>query len=483
MYNLAYNLLIDKVIKRKIRIFSILARSSSPLSIDLLINNSGSSRRTITNYITSFNTEKPYGMEIMISSTNEVALANTAPSAISAYINHITQENVLFYIIEHLYSGTTETIESLSDKLYTSESSIKRYLQHLKTELKKYDLNIQTSPYIDIIGNQSTVRLFFFRYFRYVHDSYFLRIKPNQSLTISTILSSIIAESGYALDIDYPKAIYWFAIFQHQIKNGYTLTLPESVLNLHRNSSSFLRFKKVFIPNFKSFISEEELSESELIFAFLVRLDALRYESNSVYFMEDYLSELNQFESLVSEFLMKNKLHPGLYHELKLSLQAYLLNTTFLSDLSPCFQKIDSELHTQVKNNYPDILNDWLSILVDYKQNFDFLHDVAISLSLITISYMQQTKAPKKILFSFSGEASTINYYKSIALKVIPRDAEVHFIFNKLITDTLLKNLSIDVCIVNFIVSSPITVCPLIQLSTVPIETEWAILLSYLYEI
>lgn len=483
MYDLTYNLLVDRVAKKKALIFSLIATSPVPVSINYLEEHSKFSKRTISDYIVLFNSEQPYGMEISLNGKNKFSLQAKKPSAISLYLNTITEANPLFNIIELIYSSTTETVDSLVEKLYLSHSSVKRYLSHLKNELKKYKLRLQLTPNIELRGDECTIRYFFFRYFRYVFDNSVLPTQPHQTEMVYNTLSKLIDDSGFALSIDYTRAVNWISIFEQRIKNGYSVHFPEHIMNLHRNSDSFSRFKKAFIPNFKNNPNINSISEHELMYVYIMRLDTLTYERHSTFFYADYTSELAHFEPLVSDFFAKQVLHPGLYINLKIALQAFLMNTTFLTDLAPFFQELDNELHIQVQHNHQEILNNWLTVLNQHDMKFEFLKDVAVGLTLITISALQMSsKKDLKVLFSFSGDPSTITYYKSIAIKVVPRDAEVIFVFNKQLTNEFLDMLSIDVCIVNFRIQDTITACTLVRLSPIPLEVEWLTVLSYLYD-
>lgn len=482
MYDLTYNLLVDRVSKRKAQIFSILATSPIPLDVKFLIHQTNFSKRTISDYITEFNKERPYNMELSQNSKNEFTLKTKDPSSISLYLNAITENNPLFFIIERIYDNTFDTIESLSDHLYLSDSSVKRYLAHLKKELNQYDLNLALTPHINIVGDEITIRYFFFRYFRYVFDNSLLPIEAHQTNSVYQTIAKLISESGFALSIDYTRVSNLISIFEQRIKNGHDVLLSENIKKLHRDSDSFARFKRAFLPNFENNPDIGLLSENELMYAYILRLDALTYENQSTFFYADYGSQLAQFEPIVSNFLTQYHLHPGLYINLKITLQAFLMNTTFLTDLAPYYQELDKELHKQIQLSYPDMLKDWLEILDTHKITFKFVNDVAVSLTLITTSFLQMTsKKDLKVLFSFSGDPASIGYYKSTALKVVPRDAEVIFLFNKELNDELLTLLSIDICIVNFRIQAPISVCKVVKLSPIPLEVEWFSLLSTLY--
>lgn len=482
MYDLTYNLLVDRVAKRKAQIFSLLATSPVPLDVNFLVSQTNFSKRTISDYITAFNTERPYNMELPQNSQNEFTLKTKDPSSISLYLNAITENNPLFSIIELIYGNTTETIETLADHLFLSDSSVKRYLSHLKKELKKYDLNLTLTPKIDIVGDEITIRYFFFRYFRYAFDNSFLPIKEHQTTLVYQTISKLISDSGFALSIDYTRVSNLISIFEQRIKTGYTVHISENVKALHRDSDSFRRFKRAFLPNFEKKLDTGLLSEDELMYAYILRLDALTYESQSTFFYADYESQIAQFEPVVSKFLTQSNLHPGLYINLKIILQAFLMNTTFLTDLAPYYQELDKELHKQVHLSYPDMVTDWLALLDKHQMKFKFVKDVAVSLTLITTSFLEMSsKKDLKVLFSFSGDPASIGYYKSTALKVVPRDAEVIFLFNKELNDEILDLLSIDICIVNFRIQAPISVCKIVKLSPIPLEIEWFSLLSTLY--
>lgn len=481
MNQLGYNLLIDKGIKRRIMMLINLVGSTMPLSLDYLAELSGASKRTLLFDISHFNEENLFEMQITKNDRNELTLTYKNPMLIPEYIDTISKDSPLFTIIESCFSGHVKSIEETADDLFLSITSLKKYLTILKRVLKNFDLQLQLSP-LEITGNESAIRYFYFHYFRYANDHYNLLIREDQSISVHKVANILVTDFGLVLNIDYNRLLTWLVVFEQRIKLGRFTYISEDIIEKHRLSPSYIKFKNAFLFSFHANQYLNNLPESELIYAFITRLDTIYYETKAAYFMEDYSHNLLKYETCINDFFRLNNLHVGINIDLKTALQAYLSNTESLSDLTSHFQQINEELLLQVKEHHSSMHTDWHELLIENKFNFQYPLDIAAKLTLITVSFLKNNRKTKKILFSFTGEPAALIFYKSVAIRVIPSDMEAIFIFNESINDHLIKKRSIDLCVHNYVLQEEITLCKSIKLSNVPKENEWIYLLTTLFK-
>lgn len=482
MNQLFHNLIIDKKLKRLIVLLNTLVNRNIPISLDYLAELSGTSKRTLLFDISQFNKESPFEMKIIKNDREELTLICENPLLVPKYIDDISKNSPLFAIIESCYSGQINSIEETSENLFLSVTPLKKHLIALKEILKNFDLQLQLSP-LEITGNESAIRYFYFQYFRYANDNYNLIIREDHFIGVHQVVNNLMTDFGLVLNVDYNRLLTWLSIFEQRIKLGRINYIPEDIIEKHRFSPSYIKFKNAFLFSFHSNQYLKNLPESELIYAFITRLDTIFYETKAAYFMDDYSHNLLKYETCVNDFFRLYSLHAGIDIDLKTSLQAYLSNTESLSDLSPHFQQINKELLSYVQEHHSSLQNDWYELLLENKFSFQYPLDIAAKLTLITVSFIQDNRNKKKILFSFTGEPTALIFYKSIATRLIPSNLQAVFIFNEPITNHLIKKMSIDVCVHNYVLQEEIKLCKSIKLSSVPKENEWIYLLTTLFSI
>lgn len=481
MNTLAYKLIVDKTIKRKITIINTLSENRQPTKIDELVENLKISKKTLLVTISQINQEDIPGIHILLLSKNEIILKVNNPFEIRFYIDHLLKNSPLFTIIEFIYSGKIYTIQELSDILYISESGIRKHLELLKRIVREYSLTIQLTP-VDITGNETDIRYFYFQYFQYAHETSAVPLRPDQLESLYNTISSIHNEYGFVLNLDYHRIAHLLAVSEQRISLKHSIYLPPSIIEKYITSNSYLKFKQAFFEHFKDNPILNNLSEKELIHAFIVRLDSIIYEPNLAFYMDDFTFDLAKYDSLINNFFQNNNLHLGINNDLKFTLQAYLSNLSFLSDVTPLFQKTNEGIQIQISQNYETLKNNWYELLVASDLNFKFPMDIAVSLTLITVAQTYLFKqVTKRVLYVFTGEPATINYYKYLVLKVIPQNVQPFFVFNKPLNNTLLEKYSTDICVHNFSPQEKLIYCQSIQLSDVPKESEWSALLNILY--
>lgn len=476
--SLGYKLIVDKVIRRKINLLNTLQLHPKPVSE--IAQQFQVSVKTILSTVRELQYELPPDVSLEIIDSSVLYLKIHNFFAFSHYIKSLLNNNPLFQVIESIFQGDKKNIDDYAEDLFISEKTLRNYLSTLEQLLDTYQLSITKKP-LDIVGNEANIRFFYFNYFRYAHEQPLSKTTKNNAIATYNILDSLGKKYGTVLHVDYYRLLNWLQILERRLSKNNFIILDKKIIEKYSNTESFHIFRQGITHYFEHNPILKNIPQSEFIYAFIVRLGSIVYEDNTIFFMADYIEYTTQFELIASQFLKELKVHPTLHASLRIKIQCFLTNLTFLTDITPLFQKSNPELHNQVSKRYELILNTWKSLLNQYNQ-WLFPEDIAVNLSLITATHLKLNEySNKKVLIALSGEPAALNYFTAIAKKSLPKKMDCFFIFNKPITDDFLKMLSIDICIYNFNPIEKLTASTLIRLSDTPSEDEWHSLWDRLY--
>ncbi|MBP2098477.1 helix-turn-helix domain-containing protein [Enterococcus rivorum] len=477
MNEIGYKLIVDKRVKRRIDIVTLLLKAKQPKPITYLSKMCHSTDKTVSSEIKTINELLPNEIKIISKEFEGVYLIADNPFLLSGFISDQLDGNPLYEIIESIFLSEEKTLEDFSIETFISESTIRSYLNTLKKVLKEYSLSLRIKPFINIVGNEADIRFFFFQYFRHAHDSASILAETEQLAAVHNTITQLTKDFGLKLNLDYYRISHWLLIIEQRILTGHPIKLPIELLEKHEATFNFKNVKSAFYQQFSG-LPLGSISEEEFLFAFIVRLDGVIYEESTPFYMKDYKNYLAEFEPLIFYFFSENGLLPYVNADLRVMLQAFLVNTMFLSDITPGFQRVSSAIQQYVQSNYPEILNQWITTLTKNLMP-NYLHvkyplDLATSLTLITVAYIERyTTKKRNILFSLTGTPSSLNYFKTQLLNILPNGVNAHFIFNKPLTNSLLDALEIDTCVYNYHIDEPITYCQSLRMSNIPTETEW----------
>lgn len=468
MNDIGYDLILNKAIKRKVKILSVVQESLYPISLKKISKICNFSLKTIQNDIKNILEDMP-NLIRLVNDNDTISIEQSSYNdEITNHINEVIKDNPLFHIIESNFYGIKKDAVHYADELYISESSLKTYLQTLKTVLNEYNLSLSYSP-VTIYGPEINMRYFYFQYFRYAHKETAPVVKNEHYYLVSNTIKQMRNEFGSVLNIDYYRMLSWLFIFEERIKQKCFLKISNAVKENFMHKHSYLNFKMVVFDYFKDIGLSDFLTEDELFFAYITRLDTLIYEDDKPFISDDLFEFFNNFEKMVLAFLIQSKLPVSLNFKLKDTLQAYLTNVTVLSQLSPFFQKHPSRLKNIVEKKHPEVLKIWLNIL-NNESKFEYPYDMALNLTLLSVTKLFSRK---KILFMLTGEPVSITYYKNLALNCVPKNMEVTFLFNTPLTDDLLEQTEIDLCVYNFNTEQKLSSTKLFRLSDIPLESDW----------
>lgn len=461
MNEIAYDLLLDVAVKRKITILTLLLEADSPRALADIAKICDVSQKTLSRDAQDLIHLFP---NLIIFEKSSLFLASQSDSnPLLSYIENELKNNILFSIVEDTFYARSESIEYLSEKFFIAESTLRKHLNVLKKVLKKFNLTLNLSP-IEILGDEINIRYFYSRFFEQDPDF----IRNNHPETLYTFLKSLTHAESLILNVDYHRLICWAAVIEQRIKQSKTVYLKPEILEKYSNTYTISAIrtalnKSVETPLYNQF------SNSEIIFVFLISLDALGYDEKSNFFPEGFLSEMELFENVANQFFQDANLTYSLNFELKSIIKAFLINEKVLQDLSPLFQKNNSKFQELIEKKYPRTFSIWNTIL-ENDNTFVYKKDLAASLTSLTEARMTRSR---NILFVVSGNPAETTYYRYLANKYIPKTDKLFFISDQPIDEMLIGRLNIDIFISNFPLEYSNLNCMFFKFSRVPLEREW----------
>ncbi|WP_317946570.1 helix-turn-helix domain-containing protein [Carnobacterium maltaromaticum] len=487
MNRLMYKLITDKQAKRQVRILLILSSLLHPISLEELSEKTGVSERTLSNDLISLSSLTPVGLEINIVPRVGISLTYDPAISISNFILEIAENNSIFIIIDDLFTGKVKSIREYSERLFISETALRKKLSVLKKNLREYKLSLSLSPLM-IKGDEYNIRCFFFMYYKDTKHSSFITPNRNQISVHAAIIDILKEETEVALYTDYIRASHWLNIVERRIKNGFYISLPEELIIKQMKKNSYRRFKEVYITQLAKSLKIKSLNEDEVVFAFLIRMDTIVYRHTGLgKFILMYEEEIpkdiiNPFlELLFSEFNLTFKKDSELFELLK----AFLTNSFLLNQLTSLLQKNSFELNQKIKNTHPMLYKSCLELVIRSEltkyMNIEHFEDFSVRLTLILSTYVHNKNLEKKrVLFSLTGETAYLDYFIMLCNCYLPRNMDIYFSFDKEITPEYLIEKKIDVWIHNYHVQNyPLNIISY-QISSFPTFSEWSKLLSVL---
>lgn len=176
----------------------------------------------------------------------------------SAFFKQSTE----FNLIEEIYFHENHSLLSLADKLFVSESTIRRLIRKINKVLLPYEIQIGSTP-IKLFGNEQKIYSLMSRYF---FETYPRHDYPFPSLQLNTLQKIILSTAAKQNDnFNYPdveRLKLSIIIIITRLQNGNTL-------NIHIATPSNISdrvlfnpiYKKLFKTIFKIELNKETLSQ------------------------------------------------------------------------------------------------------------------------------------------------------------------------------------------------------------------------------
>lgn len=482
MNSFGRRLVLNTTTKRKMNLLDYLL--TGPKSIQETSNELKVSEKTVRRLVSFLEEELPKEIRLDVLRSSVLVLEVSDYFVYSSLMKSWASESPLYNIIETLFYSEHLTIGEYSDHLFLSETTIRTYLKQLETLVDEYKLKLNLSPVVSLVGDEENIRYFYFHF--YFYSGELIAENPRHQANAQGIynyLDYLSMEFQIPLYIDYTRLLIWMFVIETRLSQGNSVVLDEKLIGRHWNTHYFQQFLKAFNLFFSSNEIWKNGSKSELVYAYITRLSTVVYEDGKPYFMGEYIKELENFEVIVSNFLKKFDVNRVVYSEMEFKLKSYLANLFFLSESTTLHQKIVIE--PDFPSTYESVYQLWLELLED--SEWAYKKDVALNLTYIVCSsFMKKDYKYKNILFVLTGEPVLIPYYKQLIHRLLPQEANAHYLFNKPISKDLLQALDIDIIISNIALNLnkiQEKQCTLIRLSDNPDEKEWAALVKKLYKV
>lgn len=461
MRKLYMDLVTDKKAIRLIHLIYFLADTSDLLTMEDVAVNLGVTKKTLKSDLALLQEYSPV-IDGFVQVKKETIIFNRDSTyTIEEILSDLIDQQPLFTLLSALLDGKEYSIETWCDRIWLSERTLRRYLPHLTEVLERYNLTLQLSPYLALIGNEADIR---YLYFDYTSQ----RGWREEDVHLDKMVEKFYYEFQEAflkkyqkvLTLDANRAKMWHHVILQRVEKQLYIPPKQDQHQKYAMTDRFEVFSEIYSQLMKKYFSIEYLPYEEHIYAYITTLASVIYlppegDLYPINLTRKPLHE-NQFD-VIFDFAGAIPLDPLRKKEMLHCVNSFLENLSLLSRVTPLFQRNSFELNDYAKTEYSSIYHACLVRLKEVKLAHEaklvYPEDVATNLSLLFSSYLSDTTIEnnKKILLSISGEACYVQHLIALLKKRIPGNFDVVWVFNEKITQEYLKREEIDVIIYNHV--------------------------------
>lgn len=499
MNHLHYNLITDKRLKRHIGILDVFQHSPYPLTLEEIATEISVSRKTVSTDIKSLNDLFPSNSEIKSTASIGVQLIWNATITLDSWLEHFLANEPLFIIVHALFNDQHFTMEEWADKLFLSDTTMRKNLRLLDRQLQRFNLKLVFSPLLTISGKEVDKRIFFFQFFRGFNHS--LSLSSNEdftklfSQTIHNLVTNYQENLELELHLDINRVVTWLKVISKRISLENQAEVSKKDISLFFERDVQKNFSALFVKEaqLNLAIPAHLLTNEEQIFFYATCLDSVIYNGGldfekRIFSYEDdkrLYVDLSEFSTtLIRQFHFNSNELPYTTKMLA-TINAFLRNMTLLTKITPLFQKNSFDINQQIKHIHPMSYEKCLKLVssspILIQEGIVYYEDISVSLIMLLYSFIP-TDATKKtnILFSLTGESTYLNYVMTLAKSIIPSSISIFF-------DTDEENLPVNfkpaVCIYNQNVHREIPNCHMIKISSIPQLKDWTLIYNLITDI
>ncbi|WP_157455681.1 helix-turn-helix domain-containing protein [Carnobacterium maltaromaticum] len=471
MENLHLKLVVEKKLKREIQILYLLAEQDQSISgkeIALRLNISLSTVLTdLENLKKTIPKNWEIGFKKNIGYTLKIGKGINMPN----YVKEILLSSPLFEIGIGIFNNELLSPHDWEEKIFVSESTLKRHLTVFKSILKEYKLKLVMNP-INIVGNEADIRIFYFEFF-YSSN----KIPQFDSLKENEHEFFIKLESFISLDhLQYYRWMHWAIIIIRRVSFGNEIVINEellSIINSKMDKNTVMKIKELYFELFK-----QNLALKEIAFLYLIRWDTLILNEHEKVVEIEITNERSK--KLAKNFILKkvkelsidSYAHPHVYFYF----ESFFTHVMVMSGITPIFQKNSDDINHFAQSKHPKIFSFWIEALVENKEIFKNIstvlyEDLAAQLTMLTCPYLVKlNQSPKHIVFILDTTVINLNYLTALAERYILNNVQVSVISNVLLTDDIINNINADLIVSNIGIESSRRI---FYISDLPTESEW----------
>lgn len=213
--------LLDSSTLRRLKLLELLSSDDDWWTIEELSRVLDYSERTIKADIHYYQSLPEKDRQIVTSKQRGVRFLASYSFQMESVYQETMKSSLNSQIIERLYDRDFNSIEDFARRLFTSASSLSRYLKDINSFLNNYDLTIQSKP-VKMVGSEKQFRFFYCIFF---WEKYNAEESPFPS-PLHIMSKKIVDELGTALDLSLSsvskkKLSLWLFICLSRIQNGH----------------------------------------------------------------------------------------------------------------------------------------------------------------------------------------------------------------------------------------------------------------------
>ena len=485
---LFYRLIYDKRLKRSITILEMVYKAKYIVSIKTLEEFLSISRKTVFTTLDFAKTLLPPHLTIIVNDEG-VMLQNESNQSIESAIMDIAKQTLSYQIIEHAFFNLDLNIHDLAEKLYVSESTLRVRIKHMNKMLSEFGCKLS---YYDVtmIGEEANIRYFYYAYFAEFQELY-VHVCEDMLQYCDDIynnLKKMIAVYDYkSLNYSYQQVTRWLLITKERMDLEKYIKLDESFLERMRTRTSYNFFKKVYVEELSHYLSNPNIPEDEIVWAYVMTFNTVIYTRNDgerILFQDEEDNkpimqkiEMVLFRALETSINRKRLKKEDIDDFLEVHM-AYLLNLSLLTEISSIFQWGSPAVLGAVRPMIQDLYQMWFDILSDLHEEELFkisnLYCISLQLAMISSQFYNNNKSKaEKVLYSFEGESGLAVYLQSLAKRMLPLGVEAEFIYNVPITSEKIESINPDVLVHNYELVENIEGIKTFRMSQIPQIQEW----------
>ena len=487
MKNLFLAMSRDRKFIKKVQLLRTLANAEHSVNIKELITAVDLTPSTIRTEIHTLNDELKTYIDISSPKQGEYLLLFKSNTSIEAIVAELIKEALTFKIVKSLFNNDCFDLYDALDYFCVSRSTYLRTVKSMNEVLVNFNIFIETST-LRFKGKEEDIRVFLFEFFALLGDTQVVSETANEdtALFIGLIQENIPTPLYY----NYFRISLWLSIAKIRWENGCYLEtqfvdLEESV----KGSLFFGKFSKVIEYLHFLFNTVDSLPKEEYIWAFITSLHCLSYRTpdrlSSIPYDYRYINCEHQpevrweIQSIIRKFMP----NVGDQEDIFLKIEGFLINSHFLSSMSPNYEVITSDYRDFIKTQYENLYVKWLmhlssvtkeSKLLRYKK----IEDLAVCLvSLFLSNSKVNSVKPLKVLFAIQGHAGLDEYIMERAKLYITQNMDVEFFINQPISLEDMDKSGADVVVTNYNAFDYKKMpSHYIHMSTIPTSLDWKIL-------
>jgi|GEM_PF-5764399 len=479
-----------------------LAKFDNPISICDLAKKHAVSTKTLQASIAELQETLPSSFSI-IKSDNKYSLCCTPGDSIESYISNMAQSTATFQFINGIFRGKKLTLFEWANMLFQSETTMRRRFAHINKILKAYNCKLSATPYVQIVGNEVSIRHFYYCYygefrnlFVVTTDSMF--INPELQKTYTQLVQQFTKKNNVTkMPFNYRQLFRWLAVSMERINQKHYSKLDAKFIKKIQRCPFFVEFKNLLQEVMKKNFCYYELPEPDIVWLYAIASHSFTY------YIEDE-GNIDESKFIPSEEFLVEHLHIRefvrkaikQFHSvteqkdarLSLLLTAFLINMKLLTELSPQLQQAMPAIMTFVENNHPALLQRWQDIFAAAQPEELFpdadKFSLAITCTLISHTVLQtKEQKTKRVLFAFSGEPGLSAYLTNLSKKYLPTDFLANYVFEEQLDDRLINKYAADLVVCNYNDQTQLNAAPTFILSFLPTEKEWLNLRDVLWKL